>query len=88
MNKVELSMAKVGKVIHYFTAIGVAVVELSGNLKVGEKIKFEGATTDFEQTVDSMQVDKKEIQEAKKGTEIGLKVADRVREGDTVSKIS
>ncbi|MAE42605.1 hypothetical protein CMO93_02445 [Candidatus Woesearchaeota archaeon] len=47
---------EVGKVTHYYTNIGVAVVELTGALKVGDKIRIKGATSDFEQTVDSMQI--------------------------------
>ena len=77
----------VGKVTHYFTKIGVAVVELSDTLKIGDKISIEGATTNFEQEVESMQIEHKPVEEAKKGDSIGLKVKDRVREGDSVYKI-
>jgi len=79
-------MNEVGKVIHYYSGIGVAVVKLSKKLKVGEKVQFKGTTTDFEQEVASMEIDKKKIQEAKVGQEVGLKVADRVREGDAIYK--
>ena len=78
---------KVGKVEHYYTKIGVGVIKLSGTLKVGDKIKIKGATTDFEQTVDSMQIEKDKIQEAKKGKSIGLKVKDHVRQNDVVYKL-
>ena len=78
---------EVGKVTHYFTNIGVAVVELSDTLKIGDRIHILGHTTDFEQTVESMQIDKKPVETAKKGQSIGLKVAERAREGDTVYKI-
>jgi putative protease len=77
----------VGKVTHYFTKIGVAVVELSDTLKIGDKISIEGATTNFEQEVESMQIEHEPVEEAKKGDSIGLKVKDRVREGDSVYKI-
>ena len=78
---------EIGKIKHYFDNINVAVLELSDKIKKGDKILVEGTTTNFEQTVDSMQVDKKPIEEAKKGESIGLKVTDRVREGDKVYKI-
>ena len=78
---------KVGKVTHYYTSIGVAVVKLSSTLKTGDKIMIKGATSDFTQTVDSMQIEKDKIQEAKKGQSIGLKVKEHAREHDTVYKL-
>ena len=78
---------KVGKVEHYYTNISVGVIKLSGTLKVGDKIRIKGATTDFEQKVDSMQIEKDKIQEAKKGKSIGLKVKDHVRQNDVVYKL-
>ena len=77
----------VGKVSHYYTKIGVAVVELEDSLKIGDKISIEGTTTNFEQIVDSMQIEHQPVEEAKAGDSIGLKVIDRVREGDQVYKI-
>ncbi len=76
----------VGRITHYFSKIDVAVVELSGNLKIGDKITIEGATTNIQQTVDSMQIEHKPVQSAGKGQSIGMKVADKVREGDEVFK--
>jgi len=75
---------KIGKITHFFDKINVAVVELSGTLREGDKIRIKGATTDFEQTVDSMQIEHEEIKEAKKGSSIGLKVTEKVRPGDEV----
>jgi putative protease len=77
----------VGKVTHYFTKIGVAVIELEDTLKVGDRISIEGATTNFEQEVESMQIEHTNVTEAKKGDSIGLKVVDRVRAGDLVFKL-
>lgn len=79
---------EVGKVTHYFTKIGVAVIELSGDLKVGDKIKIKGATSDFEQDVKSMQIEHEEVPEAKAGQAIGMKVKDHAREHDVVYKVS
>ena len=78
---------RVGKVTHYFTKIGVAVVELEDELRIGDKISIEGFTTNFQQTVESMQIEHKPIEVAKAGDSIGLKVIDRVRKGDIVYKI-
>lgn len=78
---------KVGRITHYFAKIGVGIIELSDSLKVGDKIKIKGHTTDIEQTVDSIQIDHNDIQEAKAGDVIGIKVAAHVREDDEVLKV-
>ena len=75
---------EVGKITHFFDKIGVAVVKLSAGLKQGDKIRIKGGTTDFEETVGSMQINKEKLDKAKKGQEIGLKVKDRVRVNDVV----
>jgi translation elongation factor EF-1alpha len=84
----ERSLKEAGKVSHYFTNIGVAVIELTGTLSVGDKILFQGSTTNFEQTVSSMQIEHKNIVKAQAGQSIGLKVGQRVREGDMVFRIA
>jgi len=78
----------VGKVAHYYSKISVAVVELSGNLNVGDKISIEGTTTNFQQIVESMQIEHKNLSSARAGQSIGLKVQQKVREGDLVYKIT
>lgn len=78
----------VGKITHFFTNIEVAVIELSGKLNVGDKISIEGATTNVQQNVDSMEIDKKKVESAGKGQSIGMKVKDKVREGDQVYVVS
>lgn len=78
---------EIGKVAHYYTKIGVAVVELSGKLKVGDRIHIKGPTSDFEQEVESMQIEHQNVEEAKRGQAIGLKVDQKVRKTDTVYKI-
>ncbi len=78
---------KVGEVIKFFSKIGVAAIRLTdGSLKVGDTIHLIGHTTDFSQTVDSMQAENKEVQEAGPGSDIGIRVKERVREHDTVYK--
>ena len=78
---------EIGKIAHFFSKINVAVVDLTAPINVGDKIRVMGPTTDFEQTVDSMQIEHENVKTAKKGQSIGLKVKDRVRENDTVYKV-
>lgn len=75
----------IGKITHYYSAIGVGIVELSGSLKAGDMIHIKGKATDFEQTVDSMEVEHKPVEKAGKGDVIGIKVKEKVKEGDEVS---
>lgn len=74
----------IGEVTHYFGNLGVAVVKFSQAFKAGGKARFKGATTDFEQVIKSIQCDHKEVAGAKKGEEVGIKVKDKVRQGDQV----
>lgn len=81
-------LQKVGEIVHYFGNISVGVVKATdAEIKTGDKIKIKGVTTDFDQEVGSLQVDKKEVDKIAKGKEAGLKVDDRVREGDIVYKL-
>ena len=84
---VEEKPVEVGKITHFFSKINVAVVELTAPLSVGDKIRIQGPTTDFEQTVQSMQIEHENVEAAKKGQSIGLRVSERVRENDTVYKV-
>ena len=77
----------IGKVSHYFSNIGVAVIELTDSLKIGDTIRIVGGETDFEQVVDSMEVEHQKVEKAKKGDGIGLKVSQKVREGYKVYKV-
>jgi len=78
----------IGKITHYFNKIGVGVIEISeGKLKAGDKIHIKGATTDFEQSVSSMQIEHETVEKASAGQAIGMKVEQAVHEGDEVYKI-
>lgn len=80
---------EIGKIIHYFSKIGVGVLGLSkGNLHVGDTIHIKGHTSDFYQKVDSMQVEHSPVNIAEQGMEVGLKVESPVREGDLVFKVT
>jgi len=79
----------IGRVVKFFSKPSVAAVEItSGILRVGDSIRIKGHTTDLEETVDSMQIEKESIEEAEPGFLVGIKVKDRVREGDKVFKIT
>ena len=77
---------KIGEVSHYFNKIGVAVLKLQDELKLGDKISFLGHTTDFEQLVTSLEIDHKKVDAVKPGDDFAIKVLDRVRQGDEVYK--
>ena len=74
----------IGKVMHFYTNIGVAIIKFNTKVRIGTKLHFKGATTDFADTPKSMQYDHKPIATAPKGKQIGIKVKKRVREGDLV----
>ena len=80
-------MKPIGKITHYYDKIGVAIIELSGGLKVGDKIKIEGGKNEFDQTVEEMQVDHKPVDAAKAGDAVGIKVKEKIREGALVLKV-
>ena len=75
----------IGTVEKYFGKIGVAAIRItSGEMQVGDKIHIKGHSTDFEQAVDSMQVEHESVQKAGPGTEVGIKVKEKVHENDMV----
>jgi GTPase len=82
----EENVVEIGRITHFFTKISVAVIELTTPLAVGDTILIKGPSTDFEQVVESMQIEHNDVQKAKAGQSIGLKVAQRVRENDMVYK--
>lgn len=78
----------IGKISHYFSHISVAVIDLSGVLKEGDTIRITGGeNTDFNQEIDSMEVDHKKVKTTKKGDSVGMKVNEKVREGYKVYKV-
>jgi len=79
---------KIGLVSNYFSKISVAAVEITdGIVSVGDRLHFLGHTTDFESTVQSLQIEHKSVTEGKKGDSVGIKVSEKVREGDKVYKV-
>ena len=78
---------EIGVVTDYFQKVNAAAIKLSKPLKIGDTIKFKGGENEFEQVIDSMQIDRQPIKEAKKGDEIGILVKDKVRKDYKVFKI-
>jgi putative protease len=74
----------IGEVTHFFGNIDVAIVKFSKPVKVGTVVHFKGATTDFSQEIKSMQYEHESIETAKKGQQVGIKVKDKVHEGNEV----
>ncbi|MBI4286271.1 MAG: translation elongation factor-like protein [Chloroflexi bacterium] len=77
----------VGKVSDFFSRPVVAGIKMTGTLKVGDSIRIKGHTTDLEMAITSMQIHNANVQQANPGDEVGIKVADRVRPGDSVFKV-
>ncbi|KKQ75929.1 MAG: hypothetical protein US96_C0001G0005 [Candidatus Woesebacteria bacterium GW2011_GWB1_38_5b] len=81
-------MHKIGTVTHYYDKISVAIVELTGGIKLGDKIKFvRGGEDLFDQNVDSIQIEHKEVNAADKGDSVGIKTAKEVKSRAEVFKI-
>lgn len=78
----------IGNVSDFFAHPVVAGIELTGALKVGDTIHIKGHTSDMEFTVNSMQIDNANVNEAKAGDSVGIKVSERVRRGDIVYKVT
>ncbi len=74
----------IGQVTHYFSKVGVAAIDLSDKLAVGQRIHIRGHTTDLVATVESMQIEHEQVSEAGSGASIGIKVTEKVRPGDMV----
>lgn len=82
--KVPRADKPVGEVTHYYGGLGVAIVKFNQDVTAGKNATFQGATTDFSQNLESMEADHKQVQTAPRGKEIGIKVKNKVREGDKV----
>lgn len=82
-------MAKkpVGKVVHWYDKLSVAVLNLNGALKVGDAIQIKRGDEEFEETIESMQVDHKSVSSAKKGDEVAIKLSQRAKEGAEIFKV-
>lgn len=82
-----MSEKEIGRVTNYFSKIGVAVIELTAPLKLGDEIEIKGGTRDFQQKVESMQVEHEPIEDAAAGQEIAIKLDQKARVNDKVYKV-
>lgn len=78
---------EVGKVVSFYGKIGVAAVEVTGEIKVGDTLHFKGHTTDFKSAVESMQSENQPVERAGPGDKVGIRVPEKVRDGDRVYKV-
>jgi putative protease len=79
---------KIGEVVKYFSKANVAAIKVvAGELKIGDVVRFVGHTTDFEETIESMEMDNSKVDKVPAGSMVGIKVKDRVREGDEIVKV-
>ena len=83
-----MAEVEIGTVSDFFARPVVAGIELTAPLKTGDTIHITGHTTDLVMTVESMQIDNANVEEASSGVSVGIKVSDRVRKGDTVYKVT
>ena len=83
-----MAQTEVGRVDKYFRKVGVAALELSTAIAVGDKLRFSGATTNFEMKMESMQIDHEVVESAAAGADVGIAVPERVRRSDTVYRVS
>jgi len=79
-----MSEKKIGTITHFFDNISVGIIKLDDEIKIGDKVRFQGNTTNFDQEITEMQYDHEKIESADKGEEVGVKTNDIVREGDEV----
>ena len=84
----EPQMEAIGRVGGFFAHPSVAMVELTAPLKIGDTVYIKGHTTDFQQVVESMQVDRAPVTSASAGQSVGLKVSTRCRQHDVVYKLA
>ena len=79
---------KIGHITHYFSRIQVAAIELTdGELSVGETVHIKGHTSDFNEKIGAMQIDRVDVPKATKGQSIGIRVSEHARVGDEVFKV-
>ena len=83
----NMAEKEIGEIFSYYSKVGVAAIKLTGVLRRGDKVHIKGHTTDFEQEIIGMQIEHKNIEKAKRGDDLGIKVNDRVRPGDKVYKV-
>jgi putative protease len=79
---------QIGTVFNFFERVGVIAIELTDSLKVGDTIRIVGGDKDFTEVVDSMQIEGKNVEKAKKGEQVGIKISEKVHKGYRVFKVA
>ena len=77
-----MSEEAIGKITHYFPNIGVAAATLSAALKVGDKVRVKGHTTDFTETIESLEIEHQKVDRAGPGDDVAFRVSEKTRPGD------
>lgn len=77
----------IGKVVHWYDKIGVAVLDLKGALKVGDTIKVQKGDEEFDEEIESMQIEHKSVKSAKKGDEVAIKLSKTAKDGALIYKV-
>jgi translation elongation factor EF-1alpha len=77
----------IGKITHYFPHIAVAAATLSGELKVGDRVRVKGHTTDFTETVQSLEIEHRKVERAGPGDDVAFQVSEKARPGDQVFRV-
>ena len=83
-----MAQTEVGRVDKYFRKVGVAALELTEAITIGDTLRFSGSTTNFEMKVESMQIEHEVVESAAAGADVGIAVPERVRRSDTVYRVS
>jgi len=78
---------EIGKITHYYGHISVGIIELKDVLKVGDTVHIKGAHDDVKQTIETMQLDHKDVAEGKPGDLIGIRVTQKIHPHDKVFKV-
>lgn len=87
INRFMAKEKEIGKVSHWYDKINVAVIKLTGALKKGDRVKFKRGQEEFEETIDSLQIDRAPVEAGKKGDEIAMKLSQKVKEGTIACKL-
>jgi putative protease len=78
---------EIGKITHWYDKISVAVIKLTDVLKKGDRIKIKKGAEEIEVLVDSLQINRKDVEKGKKGDEVAVKLPQKVKEGSMVYRV-
>jgi len=87
MKAEEIKGKELGRIFDYFERVGVIAIKLNDNLKVGDTIKIIGGENQFTEIVNSMQIEGKNVEKAKKGDSVGIKVSQKCHKDNKVYKV-